>query len=220
MLRGDQARLTTTSGSEPWTRTTLTSAREAARIALTSAYSALPGMPSRPRRSQTRSRPRAGGQAALDDLSRSVLHAIRPAMLRRLGNQPRWRVCVGGVIRQLQHCDVRCHVEPLSGPNRYFPPGQYIAPSLAAQITTRAPPDARGRAQRAMSLDASVPGDDQEQNQMTSGSPVPDLLLSVPPRSRTRAARRGTPEAALREIPDGARVVIRPLGGTPLGLLA
>ena len=55
---------------------------------------------------------------------------------------------------------------------------------------------------------------------MTGRSPEPELLLSVPPRSRTRAARRGTREAALREIPDGARVVIPPLGGTPLGLLA
>ena len=55
---------------------------------------------------------------------------------------------------------------------------------------------------------------------MTGRSPEPELFLSVPPRSRARAARRGTPDAALREIPDGARVVIPPLGGTPLGLLA
>ena len=71
-----------------------------------------------------------------------------------------------------------------------------------------------------MSLDAPVTGDQREQSLMTGRSPEPELFLSVPPRSRARAARRGTPEAALREIPDGARVVIPPLGGTPLGLLA
>ena len=55
---------------------------------------------------------------------------------------------------------------------------------------------------------------------MTTAFSEPELLLSVPPRSHRRPARRGTPEAALREIPDGSRVVIPPLSGTPLGLLA
>ena len=55
---------------------------------------------------------------------------------------------------------------------------------------------------------------------MTTAFPEPELLLSVPARSKSRPARRGTPEAALREIPDGSRVVIPPLSGTPLGLLA
>ena len=41
----------------------------------------------------------------------------------------------------------------------------------------------------------------------------------LPPRSEPRAARGGTPENALRQIPDGARVVIAPLSGTPFGLL-
>ncbi len=54
-----------------------------------------------------------------------------------------------------------------------------------------------------------------------SASPSERALLdSVPPRRLARLARRGDPEAALADIPDGARVVIPALSGTPLGLLA
>ena len=41
----------------------------------------------------------------------------------------------------------------------------------------------------------------------------------LPPRSAARSARRGEAADALRDIPDGARVVIAPLSGTPFGLL-
>ncbi|MCY3922156.1 MAG: 4-hydroxybutyrate CoA-transferase [Chloroflexi bacterium] len=42
----------------------------------------------------------------------------------------------------------------------------------------------------------------------------------LPPRSAPRPTRDGTAEQALRQIPDGARVVVPPMSATPLGLLA
>lgn len=42
----------------------------------------------------------------------------------------------------------------------------------------------------------------------------------LPPRSAPRPTREGTVEQALRQIPDGARVVVPPMSATPLGLLA
>lgn len=42
----------------------------------------------------------------------------------------------------------------------------------------------------------------------------------LPPRSAPRPIRDGTVEQALRQIPDGARVVVPPMSATPLGLLA
>ena len=46
-----------------------------------------------------------------------------------------------------------------------------------------------------------------------------DFEPYLPPRSAPRAARRGTAAEALSQIPDGARVVLPALSGTPLGLL-
>ncbi len=42
----------------------------------------------------------------------------------------------------------------------------------------------------------------------------------LPPRSATRATRESRAEQALRQIPDGARVVVPPMSATPVGLLA
>lgn len=42
----------------------------------------------------------------------------------------------------------------------------------------------------------------------------------LPPRSAPRNARRASPEHALRQIPDRARIVVPALSGTPVGLLA
>ena len=41
----------------------------------------------------------------------------------------------------------------------------------------------------------------------------------LPPRSAPRQSREGAPEQALRQIPDGARVVVPPMSATPVGLL-
>lgn len=41
----------------------------------------------------------------------------------------------------------------------------------------------------------------------------------LPPRSAPRPAREGTAAAALRQIPDGSRVVVPPMSATPVGLL-
>ena len=41
----------------------------------------------------------------------------------------------------------------------------------------------------------------------------------LPPRSAARPTRDGSVERALREIPDGARVVVPPMSATPVGLL-
>ena len=41
----------------------------------------------------------------------------------------------------------------------------------------------------------------------------------LPPRSAPRTAREGSAEAALRQIPDGARVVVPPMSATPVGLM-
>ena len=41
----------------------------------------------------------------------------------------------------------------------------------------------------------------------------------LPPRSAPRTTREGSAEQALREIPDGARVVVPPMSATPVGLL-
>lgn len=41
----------------------------------------------------------------------------------------------------------------------------------------------------------------------------------LPPRSAPRSTREGTAEQALRQIPDGARVVVPPMSATPVGLL-
>jgi 4-hydroxybutyrate CoA-transferase len=48
---------------------------------------------------------------------------------------------------------------------------------------------------------------------------IPDFDAYLPPRSAPRPARDGTPEQALRQIPDSARVVVPPMSATPLGLL-
>lgn len=47
-----------------------------------------------------------------------------------------------------------------------------------------------------------------------------DFEAYLPPRAAARAGRRGGAAEALREIPDRARIVVPPLSGTPLGLLA
>jgi len=47
-----------------------------------------------------------------------------------------------------------------------------------------------------------------------------DFDAYLPPRSAPRAAREGLAEQALRQIPDGARVVVPPMSATPLGLLS
>lgn len=47
-----------------------------------------------------------------------------------------------------------------------------------------------------------------------------DFDAYLPPRSAPRRTREGTVEQALRQIPDGARVVVPPMSATPLGLLA
>ncbi len=47
-----------------------------------------------------------------------------------------------------------------------------------------------------------------------------DFDAYLPPRSAPRQTREGTVEQALRQIPDGARVVVPPMSATPLGLLA
>ena len=44
--------------------------------------------------------------------------------------------------------------------------------------------------------------------------------LYLPPRSPARPTREGTAESALRQIPDGARVVVPPMSATPVGLLS
>ena len=41
----------------------------------------------------------------------------------------------------------------------------------------------------------------------------------LPPRSAPRLTREGTAEQALRQIPDGARVVVPPMSATPVGLM-
>lgn len=47
-----------------------------------------------------------------------------------------------------------------------------------------------------------------------------DFDAYLPPRSAPRRTREGAVEQALRQIPDGARVVVPPMSATPLGLLA
>ncbi|MDE2988948.1 MAG: 4-hydroxybutyrate CoA-transferase [Chloroflexota bacterium] len=46
-----------------------------------------------------------------------------------------------------------------------------------------------------------------------------DFDAYLPPRSAPRPSRQGSPEQALRQIPDGARVVVPPMSATPVGLL-
>ena len=46
-----------------------------------------------------------------------------------------------------------------------------------------------------------------------------DFDAYLPPRSAPRSPRKGSPEQALRQIPDGARVVVPPMSATPVGLL-
>ena len=47
-----------------------------------------------------------------------------------------------------------------------------------------------------------------------------DFADYLPPRASSRAARDGTAEQALREIPDRSRVVVPPMSATPVALLA
>ncbi len=49
-------------------------------------------------------------------------------------------------------------------------------------------------------------------------SPV-DFDQYLPPRSAARPTRDGSAEQALRQIPDGARVVVPPMSATPVGLM-
>lgn len=46
-----------------------------------------------------------------------------------------------------------------------------------------------------------------------------DFDAYLPPRSAPRSPSEGSPEQALRQIPDGARVVVPPMSATPVGLL-
>ncbi|MCY3571223.1 MAG: 4-hydroxybutyrate CoA-transferase [Chloroflexi bacterium] len=46
-----------------------------------------------------------------------------------------------------------------------------------------------------------------------------DFDAYLPPRSAPSLSREGSPEQALRQIPDGARVVVPPMSATPVGLL-
>ena len=47
-----------------------------------------------------------------------------------------------------------------------------------------------------------------------------DFDAYLPPRAASRATRDGTAEQALRQIPDGSRVVVPPMSATPVGLLS
>ena len=46
-----------------------------------------------------------------------------------------------------------------------------------------------------------------------------DFDAYLPPRSTPRPCREGSAEQALRQIPDGARIVVPPMSATPVGLL-